>query len=418
MHLLRQMAGVTGLVWLLSAGVGLAQNPYYDHTTFPATGTLGTSAGMRAELDLIEAGFAKLPTLLGNASKVIVVNGTATGLTATDAPIASGTTFPAEPTLYSLFIVTDDSASGACDSEGGIGHTLCLWNGTEWLPVVGSSGSSAGLSAVLAVDRIDGDAISQAAAVRIGSESANAYMVTFYDSTDGLVHTCLVSGSLNNCDKIIKLITGKKFAVKNSADTEIFTVLESGAITNISLDAEVTGNAVTLKRYKWLPGAGCSGSTASTIWDLPATNPAVAACRTGTNTTKGVLDFADGANALTAQLTEYLNEDWSGVIEATVIWQSGSTSTNSVVWQIALACASDADSDDPAFTDDAFTADANKGTANQYNATAVNEVVTTGSCVAGDIMHIRIKRDPAHASDTLAATAQLVGVSLKLREIQ
>lgn len=56
-------------------------NGYYDHTTFPATGSAATSAGMRAELDLIEQGFNKLPELTGNANKVVVVNAGGTGLT-------------------------------------------------------------------------------------------------------------------------------------------------------------------------------------------------------------------------------------------------------------------------------------------------------------------------------------------------
>lgn len=58
-------------------------NPYYDHTTFPTPNAPGSSAQLRAELDLIEAGFDKLPTLTGNANKVVVVNSGETALIAT-----------------------------------------------------------------------------------------------------------------------------------------------------------------------------------------------------------------------------------------------------------------------------------------------------------------------------------------------
>ncbi len=51
---------------------------YYDHTTFPQTGTVGSSAQMRAELELIEAGFNKLPDLVGNALKLVRINASAT----------------------------------------------------------------------------------------------------------------------------------------------------------------------------------------------------------------------------------------------------------------------------------------------------------------------------------------------------
>lgn len=47
---------------------------YYDHSTYPASNASGSSAAMRAELELIEAGFNKLPTLAGNAGEIAVVN--------------------------------------------------------------------------------------------------------------------------------------------------------------------------------------------------------------------------------------------------------------------------------------------------------------------------------------------------------
>lgn len=59
-------------------------NPYYDHTTYPTPNAPGSSAQLRAELDLIEAGFDKLPTLSGNGNKIVVVNAGGTALDATD----------------------------------------------------------------------------------------------------------------------------------------------------------------------------------------------------------------------------------------------------------------------------------------------------------------------------------------------
>ena len=59
-------------------------NSYYTHGSFPATGAQATSASMRAELDLITAGFDKLPTLTGNANKFVVVNSLGTLLEVTN----------------------------------------------------------------------------------------------------------------------------------------------------------------------------------------------------------------------------------------------------------------------------------------------------------------------------------------------
>ena len=57
-------------------------NPYYDSTGYPSTGAAGSSSSMRSELDLVEAGFNKLPTLSGNGGKLVGVNAGATALEA------------------------------------------------------------------------------------------------------------------------------------------------------------------------------------------------------------------------------------------------------------------------------------------------------------------------------------------------
>lgn len=61
---------------------------FYSHGGYPATGAAGTSAGMRSELDLVEAGFAKLAPLTGNGSKFLRVNSGATAHEAIDVPTA------------------------------------------------------------------------------------------------------------------------------------------------------------------------------------------------------------------------------------------------------------------------------------------------------------------------------------------
>ena len=65
-------------------------NEYYDHTTFPTPGSPGSSAALRAELDLIEVGFNKLPILTGNGGKFVAVNSAGTALEASTALQFSG----------------------------------------------------------------------------------------------------------------------------------------------------------------------------------------------------------------------------------------------------------------------------------------------------------------------------------------
>ncbi len=65
-------------------------NDYYTHTTYPATGSQGSSASMRAELDLVDAGFSKLPSLSGNGGKFVLVNASGTGQTVSSVLTESG----------------------------------------------------------------------------------------------------------------------------------------------------------------------------------------------------------------------------------------------------------------------------------------------------------------------------------------
>ena len=76
-------------------------NSFYNHGAFPSTGSAATSASMRAELDLVAAGFDKMPTLAGNANKFIIVNSTGTALTQTDV-------LPAFTVTDTDFTVQDD----------------------------------------------------------------------------------------------------------------------------------------------------------------------------------------------------------------------------------------------------------------------------------------------------------------------
>jgi len=78
-------------------------NSFYNHGSFPTTGSSATSASMRAELDLIGAAFDKMPTLSGgNANMFVLVNSTGTALTASS-------TLPSLTVNDTFFVVQDDA---------------------------------------------------------------------------------------------------------------------------------------------------------------------------------------------------------------------------------------------------------------------------------------------------------------------
>jgi hypothetical protein len=65
-------------------------NDYYNATGAPATGSPGASSVMRSEFASIVAAFDRLPTLTGNANKLVVVNGSATALVVSSKTLPTG----------------------------------------------------------------------------------------------------------------------------------------------------------------------------------------------------------------------------------------------------------------------------------------------------------------------------------------
>ena len=84
---------------------------WYNHTTFPAFGTLGSSAAMRTELDAIETAFNKLPTITGNGSKVLAVNSAGTAVEALTTTGTGNGVRATSPTLVTPLLGTPTSGT-------------------------------------------------------------------------------------------------------------------------------------------------------------------------------------------------------------------------------------------------------------------------------------------------------------------
>jgi hypothetical protein len=190
----------------------------------------------------------------------------------------------------------------------------------------------------------------------------------------------------------------------------------SGVLSNVALDAEAAGNTVSYPARFWLSAAGCNNATAAPSFDLPTSSAPAASCYGTSPHRFGALDFADGS-ALTATFHVTLPADWTstGGVDVKFIWFSGSTSTNSVIWTLRTACVTDGeDLFNPTYNSEQSVADANNATANTRNGASITGATITG-CAAGETMYLRVGRDPANASDTLAATAALLGVEVTAR---
>jgi hypothetical protein len=189
-----------------------------------------------------------------------------------------------------------------------------------------------------------------------------------------------------------------------------FTQAQAGRILLNKIDGD--SDAMPLKfTYRT---AICQAAAAALGFSTPTSNPAVAACVTGSNTQYGVAQFADSAN-LSVQDHFVLPSDWNGVIDVSGFWRTSAT-TGDVVWQIATTCVTDAETGDPAFNSASTITDTAKGTTLQFNSFSGNTITVTG-CAAGEELFFKLSRDSAHGSDTLAATADLITVTLNVQRI-
>ena len=136
---------------------------------------------------------------------------------------------------------------------------------------------------------------------------------------------------------------------------------------------------------------------------------------TGTNTQKGVLDFADASN-LSFQFHLPIPATWDGG-DMTISgkWFSSTASTNNVVIQFQFSCVADAETDDPSWDADILAVtDAGKGTTLQLNDFSGTITASThlSTCAAGEYLNVKTFRDSGHASDTFAGTLRLMPMEL------
>ncbi len=196
------------------------------------------------------------------------------------------------------------------------------------------------------------------------------------------------------------------------------TASSTDTFTNKTYDAEGSGNTLTQTFKIWFAAAGCANTTAASFWDLPTSTPAVAACVTGTNTQKGVLQFADTSGGFSAQTGYLLPADWSGNVDANIIWRTSATSGNAKFSLSTICTAVNAsETDDPAFNTASTVTTAAPGTANRLQTSSVTSLTVTG-CAAGELLHLKLFRDGNDGSDTLSASLDVVGVELIIRRAQ
>ena len=201
-----------------------------------------------------------------------------------------------------------------------------------------------------------------------------------------------------------------------AGNTEVKTVLAPQVLKLLT--------PASLASKLWLPAAGCVNTTAGSMWDLPTSSAAAAACVTGTNVQKGVLDYADTSGGFSAQNTLALPSDWTSNVlpDVQLYWTTSATSGNAK-WTVTFVCTDVGASatDDPAFptSGNGFNTvtTAAPGTANRVQTSTITSATLPSSCVSGtkSLLHLKVFRDGNDAADTISATARLIGAELTFR---
>jgi len=104
----------------------MSGSEYYNHTTYPGTSAQGSSAAMRAELELIESGFGKLADLSGNANKLIKVNSGESG--------------------HAVSLITDDGSTVTIAGALALNTALAVAQGGTGAATAGGARTALGLA--------------------------------------------------------------------------------------------------------------------------------------------------------------------------------------------------------------------------------------------------------------------------------
>jgi len=122
------------------------------------------------------------------------------------------------------------------------------------------------------------------------------------------------------------------------------------------------------------------------------------------------LDF-DPTTQEFAHATFAMPSDWDGgTVTCEFWWTATGTSTNPVEWAAQGRSYADSETIDQAFGTEQVISDAHTATALQAQKSSATPAITITGAAAGELVILRVKRNPASGNDTLAVDAKLIGV--------
>lgn len=273
----------------------------------------------------------------------------------------------------------------------------------------GGAGSAQGLSDNFAL--ADGNKIlgsSEAKRLEIYGSGAHASKaVVIYVHSDGSFRWTCFDTTEDNCDKIVRLVTGKKFQVLNNAGSTILDLPETGSFTTLTFSCTAAGvNCTTYRRLTGcggdLVGIDPASGTAGHIWNRsPTLTAPTATAVTGTNVSTGLARHPDSAGDYGVQVKCRLPANVTiGQVDGILTWYSQGTGNYRP--QVKTKCYADEEAADAAFNSaQPFTVAV--GTAGRPQIDTLSNITMTG-CAAGEILVYELLRNRAEASDTGSST--------------
>ena len=315
---------------------------------------------------------------------------------------SNGPTFPTAPVTNDLFLLTNDSAVGACDPTGGIGEvTLCRWTGAAWTAVAGASTPPATVTLDTAYDggRVI-DSATLAAPVEIGN-GTQAIEIGGDATLGGFIRPKPLGDSIwriwTNYNGCIRDEEGAAYMLCINPDAPSpllmyefqsgYRPLKSvwigaGALEGDGTNCPARPTAVTINSGPKLPTYICADSSSSILYG---------SFRLPDDWDGGTLTFQH-VYIQTAADTNAVNGDVSAQCR-------GNGETASSTWGTAIAI------DDAAVTG-----------SNANDMTTSAAVTPAGTCAAGDMLYFRYVLD-ATGTTTATATLHHVGFYVKYTSI-
>ncbi len=253
-----------------------------------------------------------------------------------------------------------------------------------------------------------------------GAQSGKSWVM--YVHSDGTYRLTCFDTTEDNCDKDIRLVTGKKFRVLNNGATEIFVITEAGSVSKATIDCSAADVNCTITRTKEFEFVACQAAVAGHIWNTPATNAPAAACdANNTNTIKGYASF-DAATDETIYASMFLPPGYvAGTLGVTFIWKAAATSgaVGLCMRVVRVPDAAVSDAALPAQGAGNCVSDTAKGTTLQENHATIAAVTCT-SCVASDELKIAFERDAngSAVTDDMTGDAHVIKAIVSWKELQ